>query len=99
MKLPNLSRNRIVVWNGIVDILEGLGDWGACLRIVSRLQELDIFALLYVHRDCDIRWQVELGIQGASPMTLLNALRGGELPDIRRARRGPLKTLVDAVTC
>jgi hypothetical protein len=76
--LPNLTRNGIVVWDGVqIDVLECLRNWSTSLWVVThgnQLRGIDVLVegAIGVDFDGDCRWKVELRVESASAMTRLD---------------------------
>lgn len=102
-ELPDLTRNGIIIRDGVGgEVPERLGYRCAQLRVVAHhgdLSSVDVLVQRAVQVDLnvDVRWEVELRVQGAGAMAGCDARRGAELVDIGGAGGWAVQACLDAV--
>jgi hypothetical protein len=100
---PDRARHSVLVGNGVqVDILEGLGDGSAGLRVVAVGHDLlgvdvHVVAVGEVELESHGRGEVELRVQGAGAVAGHDGRGRGELVDVGGAGAGAVEALLDAV--
>jgi len=96
-ELPDWARDRLVVRSSVeIGIHKRLNDRGAGLGVVASVDG-GINACIDVVGDGDGGRQIELRVQSASAVALLDGLWGRELVHVSRASAGTVQALLDAV--